>query len=76
MSIKKTVIMKLAKEVLMDTPEDIRRDKINQWKEEQYWAKSNYCEFDCTEHNEKCPYYDEDQETWDFEQCFEDGEIG
>jgi hypothetical protein len=56
----------------MDTPEDIRRDKYNQWKEEQYWANSDYCKRDCDEHNESCPYYDPEQETWDFEQCFED----
>lgn len=54
----------------MDTPEDIRREKVARWKEEQFWAKSDYCE-KCLQHDESCPFYDPLEEYWDFEECFE-----
>ena len=52
---------------------DIQRDKVEEWKMKRYFGRQDYCNRDCFEHNENCPYYDAEQEEWDFEQCFEDG---
>lgn len=51
---------------------DAWQDKIAEERDRIYWAKRDYCEKDCPEHNENCPYYDADEETWDCEQCFSD----
>lgn len=56
---------------MSDTRLDIERDKYMQWKQEQDIAKRNSCE-DCNEHNENCPYYNREQESWDYELCFEE----
>lgn len=52
---------------------DIQRDKVAEWKMKRYFGRQDYCNRDCEKHNENCPYYDAEQEEWDFEQCFEDG---
>ncbi len=54
----------------MDTPEDIRMQKVLEWKEAQRMAMSDYCE-KCLEHNENCPFYDSEDEYWDYLDCFE-----
>ena len=54
----------------MDSLEDIRRDKYNEWKREQYFAMERECE-NCDSHiTLGCPFYDETEETFDFEECF------
>ena len=58
----------------MDTPEDIRWQKYAEWKQQMRWAMQDYCEKDCDEHNENCPYHDPEEESWDYEQCFRDRE--
>lgn len=49
---------------------EARQDKIAEYKEQCYWARREYCERDCEEHNENCPWYDAEEETWDYEDCF------
>lgn len=51
---------------------EARQDKIAEYKEQCYWARREYCERDCEEHNENCPYYDPEEEAWDYEECFRD----
>ena len=53
----------------MDTPEDIRRQKVLEHKEALKMAMSDDCE-KCEEHNENCPFYDSEEETWDYEECY------
>ena len=53
---------------------DIQRDKIAEWKMKRHYGRQDYCNKDCHEHNENCPYYDAEQVEWDYEQCFEDAE--
>lgn len=36
--------------------------------------KRDYCYHECDVHNENCPYYDAEEESYDYEQCFEDNE--
>ena len=55
----------------MDDFLDIQRDKYMQWKEQQRIAMQDYCE-SCCDHNNKCPYYDVEEESWDYEECFRD----
>jgi len=50
---------------------DVWQDKIAEYKDQQREAKRSACE-SCEYHNAKCCYYDPEEETWDFEQCFED----
>lgn len=57
---------------MSDSRLDIERDKLAEYRQQQHWARQDYCERDCTEHNEKCPYYDSSEEVWDFEECFRD----
>ena len=56
----------------MDTPLDIERQKLAEWKEAQMCAMRDYCERDCEEHNENCFYYDAEEESYDYEQCYKD----
>lgn len=51
---------------------EARQDKIAEYKEQCNWARREYCERDCEEHNENCPYYDPEEECWDYEECFRD----
>ena len=36
------------------------------------YAKRMYCQENCEVHNETCVYYDAEEETWDYEQCYKD----
>ena len=54
----------------MDTPIDIERDRYNEWKDTQRMAMQDECE-NCTEHNAGCPFYDAEQESWDYMDCSE-----
>ena len=56
----------------MDTPLDIERQKLAEYLEQQHFARMDYCEKDCDEHNENCAWYDAEEECWDYEQCFKD----
>ena len=56
----------------MDNELDIQRDKYLEYKERQRWARHDYCYRDCGEHNENCPYYDAEEESWDYDECFRD----
>lgn len=51
--------------------EEGRRDKYLEWKDAIRDSMCDECE-GCEEHNENCPYYDAEEETWDYESCFED----
>jgi hypothetical protein len=57
---------------MSDSRLDIERDKYMEWKEQQRWSRRDYCYQDCGEHNESCPYYDPEEETFDYEECFRD----
>lgn len=52
----------------MDTPEDIRKQKTAEWKEAVRQAMQDECA-KCSEHTEECPFYDPDEESWDYEDC-------
>lgn len=54
----------------MDTPEEIARDKWLRQKELERMAMADECER-CLEHNESCPFYDPDEEYWDYMDCYE-----
>ena len=56
----------------MDSPLDIERQKIAEWKEARKSARRDYCERDCDQHNENCIYYDAEEESWDYDECFND----
>ena len=53
---------------------DIQREKYAEYKQQMRWAMQDYCEKDCDEHNEQCPYYNAEVESYDYEQCFKDRE--
>ena len=57
---------------MSDTQMDFDREKAIIAKEERHFARMDYCHEDCDQHNEQCPWYDSEEEYWDFEQCFED----
>jgi hypothetical protein len=57
----------------MDTEIDFIRYREAEDREERKWAMRDYCE-QCEYHNESCPYYDEDDESWDERRCFRDNE--
>ena len=50
---------------------DAWQDKIAAYRAQQREAKMNACE-QCSEHNENCIYYDPEEETFDYEECFRD----
>ena len=56
----------------MDTPLDIEYQKLMEWRDAQKCARRDYCERDCDQHNESCPYYDAEEESWDYDECFND----
>ena len=56
---------------MSDTRLDIERDKYYEWKQQQKWAMEAACE-NCEYHNGKCLYYDPEEETFDYEECFRD----
>lgn len=54
----------------MDSNLDIQRDKYNEWKQEQYFAMEKACE-NCDSHiTLGCPFYDSEEENFNFEECF------
>ena len=57
---------------MSDTKLDIERDKYMEWKDQQRSMRQDYCYRDCEEHNADCPYYDPEEETWDYDECFRD----
>lgn len=57
---------------MSDTKLDIERQKYQEYKEKEHWARESYCFRDCEEHNENCPYFDGNQEVWDYDECFRD----
>ena len=59
---------------MSDTKWDFIHDKIEEERRDYFLYKRDYCYKDCDGHNEKCPYYDEDEESWDFDQCFKDND--
>lgn len=50
---------------------DALQDKIGEYREQRKEAMRNACE-QCSEHNENCIYYDPEEETFNFEECFRD----
>lgn len=56
----------------MDTPEEIRLGRVLQEMEEEKWGRRDYCDRDCPDHNENCPYYDADEESWDTDMCYKE----
>jgi len=56
----------------MDSKLDIERDRLAEYKQQQRFMKQDYCNRDCDEHTEQCPYYDPETESWDYEECFRD----
>lgn len=57
---------------MSDTQRDFIQDKIAEEKQARHFARMDYCDRDCDQHNDDCPYYDAEEEYWDYEQCFED----
>ena len=51
---------------------DAERERYLEWKDQQRMMKEDYCKRDCDCHNENCLYYDSEEETWDYESCYED----
>ena len=57
---------------MSDTKLDIERDKYLEWKQQQREAMRNACE-DCDSHKTLgCLYYDPEEESFDYEECFRD----
>ena len=50
---------------------DAIQDKMAEYRDQQKEAMRSACE-DCEYHNGKCLYYDPEQETFDYEECFRD----
>ena len=57
----------------MDAISELRHDRFHEEQTARYFAREEYCE-KCKEHNENCPYYDAEEESWDFETCYKDSE--
>lgn len=55
----------------MDSRLDIERQKLAEYREALKFARRDWCE-ECDEHNENCPYYDAEQESWDYELCYKE----
>ena len=56
----------------MDTWADKVREGNILRREENRMIMQDYCNKDCDGHNENCPYYDSEEECWDYEECFKD----
>lgn len=57
---------------MSDTRLDIERDKFLEWKAQQREAMRSACE-DCDSHKTLgCLYYDPEEESFDYEECFRD----
>lgn len=59
---------------MSDTKWDFIQDKIEEERRNYFLYKRDYCERDCECHNVDCPYYDAEEESWDFDQCIKDNE--
>jgi hypothetical protein len=57
---------------MSDTRLDIERDKLAEYHEQMHWARENYCYRDCEERNTNCPYYDAEEESYDYDSCFKE----
>ena len=55
----------------MDSRLDIERQKLAEYREALRSAMQDCCG-QCDEHNENCPYYDAEQESWDYELCYKE----
>lgn len=55
----------------MDSRLDIERQKLAEYREALKFARRDWCE-ECDEHNENCPYYNAEQESWDYELCYKE----
>lgn len=55
----------------MDSRLDIERQKLAEYREALRSAMQDWCK-ECDEHNENCPYYDAEQESWDYELCYKE----
>ena len=51
---------------------DAIKEKMAEEAEARKWARQDYCEKTCDEHNENCPYYDAEEESFDYDECFRD----
>lgn len=61
---------------MSDTRLDFERQKLAEYKQEVKQQHERFCNRWCTEHDTSCPYYDAEQEIYDYEQCFrERGEV-
>lgn len=57
---------------MSDTRLDIEHEKYMEWKDQQREAMRSACE-DCDSHKTLgCLYYDPEEETFDYEECFRD----
>ena len=57
---------------MSDTRLDIEHQKYMEWKDQQREAMRSACE-DCDSHKTLgCLYYDPEEETFDYEECFRD----
>ena len=56
---------------MSDSRLDIERQKYEEWMDGVRSARQDACK-DCSEHNESCPYYDAEEESWDYDECFRD----
>lgn len=57
----------------MDTDLEIRMQRVYEAMELEHIGRMEFCER-CPDHNDKCPYYDPEEESWDYEQCFKENE--
>jgi hypothetical protein len=57
---------------MSDTWLDFAREKAIKEKEEREEIRRDFCYEECDEHNENCPYYDAEEEYYDYNACFED----
>ena len=55
----------------MDTRLDIERQKYHEWKQAQREAIEHECEKCDSRVTLGCPFYDEEQESFDYMECFE-----
>ena len=51
---------------------EAEQQRYLEWKDQQRMMKQDYCERDCDGHDEGCPYYDPEEESWDYEACYKD----
>lgn len=55
---------------MSDTRWDIIGDKMAEYEQQLKWARQDYCNHTCEKHNAQCPYYDSEEEDWDYGECF------